>query len=75
MQLMLGAAVTMAGYVVALLTVWVRERHRQTRMVNVALRLPPGSRYIEHDEGVVIEIGPPSSEPSDGQGRHERWST
>jgi hypothetical protein len=71
-ELMLGVAVTVAGYVAALLTVWVRERHRKMRIVKVALRLPPGSRYMEYADGVVIEIGwPTTDELPGGKDQHE----
>jgi hypothetical protein len=54
----LGVAVAVTARLVALLIVWLRERHRSARASEMARRLPSGSRYIENDAYVMIEIGP-----------------
>lgn len=41
-----------------LLALWVRERHRQRRILQIVPRLPRGSVYVDDDvTGVRAEIG------------------
>ncbi len=63
MEIALGAAVAVATRLVALLIVWIHERHRSARAAEMARCLPPGSRYIEDASRVMIEVGPTNSGP------------
>lgn len=62
-DLMLGVVAVVATHLVAVLIVWIRERHRSARASEMAGRLQPGSRYVEDDKRMILEIGPmnPSS--------------
>jgi hypothetical protein len=52
-----AVTVAVAARLVTLLIVWVHERHRSARAMEMARRLPPGSRYVEGATHVMIEIG------------------
>ncbi|WP_157254796.1 hypothetical protein [Nonomuraea typhae] len=66
----LGAALTVAGYLARLLSAWLRERAIQQRVQTIAA-LPPGSHYSDIRAGVKIQIGPDQSlsSPADPGGR------
>jgi len=52
--LIVGVAVGLIN----LLALWVRERHRQRRILQIVPRLPHGSVYVDDDvTGVRAEIG------------------
>ncbi|MFC0623399.1 hypothetical protein [Kribbella deserti] len=51
-------AICAAG-LINLLALWVRERHRQRRILSIVPRLPPGSVFVDDNvAGVRAQIGP-----------------
>jgi hypothetical protein len=56
-DLVLAVAVAMTTRLVALLIVWIHQRQRSARAYEMVRRLPAGSRYIENNAYVMIEIG------------------
>jgi hypothetical protein len=60
-DLMLGVVAAVVTRLVAVLIIWIRERHRSARAAEMAGRLPPGSRYVEDDKRMLLEIGPMNS--------------
>ncbi|MDP4511845.1 hypothetical protein [Nonomuraea turcica] len=53
---LITAALAAVGYLLKLLTTWVRERSIQQRVLAMAM-LPPGSQYADARAGVRIQIG------------------
>lgn len=62
MDVAFPVAVAVAARLVTLLIVWLHERHRSARAMEMARRLPPRSRYVEGTTYVMIEIGSMDSE-------------
>lgn len=63
-----GFALAVAGRLVALVIVWIRERHRSARAAEMAQHLPSGSRYIEGTTYVMIEVGRIDQDLGQGKG-------
>lgn len=54
-----SAVVCVAGCLLTLLSTWIHERCRQTRVLKAVCNLPMGSVYLDEESGVRIKIGCP----------------